>query len=71
MMAVPLLISPVQSVLLMVTVTFPVAYSKPVTITVAFSPFCIGFAPASIFKFLRLTVIVTFSCLGLYKPSPE
>ena len=71
MAAVPFLISPVQSVLLMETVTFPVARSKPVTITVALSPFTIGFALASMFKFLRLTVIVTFSCLALYTPSPE
>ena len=71
MVAVPLLISPVQLLLLMVTVTLPVARSRPVTITVAFSPFTIGFALASIFKFPRLTVIVTFSCLALYTPSPE
>ena len=58
----------------MLTVTLPVAFSKPVTITVAFSPTVIGSALALIVKFslggICLTVTVTFVEFSAYTPSP-
>ena len=58
------------------TLTLPVAFSNPVTLTVAFSPAVIGSAFAFIVKFFfsgtgaGLTVMLTVVVAALYVPSP-
>ena len=67
------LIGAVYVLPLTVTLTSPVAFSKPVTITVALSPTVIGSALALIVKFsldLGFTVILTVVDVGLYCALP-
>ena len=68
--------SPDQLLPPIVTVTFPVAFSKPVTTTVALSPTIIGSALALIVKFsldgigFLFTITPTVVEFNTYTPSP-
>ena len=71
MLALPFLIGAVYVLPFAITETSPVAFSKPVTLTIASSPIVIGSALAMIVRFFLsgtgtgLTVIITSTDEGL------